>query len=181
MSFHSHYLHIFTFFSFFWGFMKTAPANNSSSYLLKEIMSKNGRLSHPKWNMTSSKWKKSSPKLEDNLTQNGRHHPQNWRSAKWTFEGIRSGIFSLWTINMQWVLRHPARWCMQPYINSSGSSIELIEVFNPLVDAALLNFWLKSHWVKWGAQLAGRCSTPKLGEIPLNKVRCSAAGGRSTS
>ena len=40
---------------------------------------------------------------------------------------------------MQWVLRHPARWCMQPYINSSGSSIELIEVFNPLVDAALLN------------------------------------------
>ena len=56
--------------------MKTAPANNYSSYLLKEVMSKNGRLSHPKWNMTSSKWKKSSPKLEDNLTQNGRHHSQ---------------------------------------------------------------------------------------------------------
>ena len=65
------------------------PATDSV-WLLKEIMSKNGRLSQPKWNMTSSKWKKSSPKVEDNPTQNGRHHSQ-WSKVAIKFSVVAEG------------------------------------------------------------------------------------------
>ena len=63
------------------------------------------------------------------------------------------------TINMHGVLRYSARWWTQPFINSSGSSTEQSEVFSSLVDAALHKIWLKSHWIKWGVQLAGGRST----------------------